>query len=131
MSDWDRELTPGDRSRDQLKAQKLANAISRLKGTREAKVRFLYNRMELLESTAAQRFDPIRQRREFGQLMVSLAFRYWRNHLSKRGVSTAVRGSRELPQQQGRREEGRTEANKNVVHLADYLPGLIDGQSGS
>jgi len=68
-----------DRSRDREKAERLANVIARLGGSREEKVSFLTVHMALMEADAEREgHEP--GSRAFGGMMKSLAFRYWRKH---------------------------------------------------
>ena len=84
VSDWVDEV--GDRSDDERKARRLANAISRLPGCYEEKVAFLVEHMALLEAEADREGAESSKRR--AGVIVSLAFRYWRTAL-KGGINRA------------------------------------------
>ena len=77
MSDWIDEIS--DRSDDERKASRLANALSRLPGSHPEKVEFLIEHMALLEAEADREGADTGKRR--AGVIVSLAFRYWRTHL--------------------------------------------------
>jgi hypothetical protein len=81
MSWWD-ELD-ADRSDDRRKAERLANVISRLGGSRDDKVKFLVVEMAHMEAEA-EREGHRAGSLQFGGAMKSLAHRYWRQELRRR-----------------------------------------------
>jgi hypothetical protein len=62
-----------------------------------------------------------------GYVRWDLVFRNWirkQDEIDRRQGTSPRQpqpGSYEMPQQQGRRGEGATEENRNVVHLGDYI----------
>lgn len=112
MTWWDE--IESDRQRDAEKAKRLVNVLSKLPGTREAKLRWLEVQMPLLEAEAGKQFDPEREPKKFGAAVCSVAIRYWRGKILRAG-RPRMGGTKEMPQQVGPREE-------NLTHLADILP---------
>lgn len=105
------------------KAQRLVNALGKLPGDRGEKLRFLTQQMPLLEAEAGKLFDPEREPRKFGAAMLSLAFRYWRQHYR-------YNRNREHPQQQGTRS-GMAELPKREgvpASSSDFLRGVKGGK---
>jgi len=103
MTDWFDQLQ--DRSQDSIKAERLANVLSKMKGTREAKIKYLTNNMPLMEAEAAKDFDPVKQPRQYGASMVSIAFRFWRNQLKGGNSARAVPGTGGYGYRRGRTNE--------------------------
>jgi hypothetical protein len=101
--DWWQQLED-DRSQDREKAERLANVISRLGGSREEKVEFLTTQMALMEAEAEREGHAPGSSR-FGGMMKSLAFRYWRNELKRRGVARVPREFEEPEERKTTQEE--------------------------
>lgn len=92
QDDWLGGLELPDEAEAERRARRLVNAIARLDGSREEKLRWLLVNLTLIEAEA-QRAGEQPGTRSFGAAVVSIAFRFYRRHLAMQPVAPGQRPS--------------------------------------